>query len=175
MPIDPRIKCEKLLEAARGYLLLDMPDHALDQLRGIAEPRRSSFTVNQLRGECLRQKEAYHDALEAFEQAIAERPNDVAVLLGMAWCYKRTGRLPHAIAATQQAYRACPDEPVILYNLACYFALRGNKSRALSWLGRALRKDGALRRLIPGESDFDRIRSDPDFQFVAGLRSRCDA
>ena len=59
-----------------------------------------------------------------------------------------------------------PDDAVLLYNLACYFALSDQKEAALSWLGRALRMDRQLHRLIPMEPDFDSLRSDPDFRFI---------
>lgn len=170
MGISARRRRERLLEAARGYLLLDMPDHALEQLDAIPEPERSPFVINELRGEALRAKGEYAAALKAYGRALVENPTDLTVLMGMAWCYKRTGHLPKSIAAMHEAYRAHPDEPIVLYNLACYYALAGNKTQALSWLGRALRMRSELRRLIASETDFDGLRNDPDFQLVAGTR-----
>ena len=81
-------------------------------------------------------------------------------------CYKRIGQLPKAISAMEQAYHVAPKEAVILYNLSCYWSLSGNKTQALSWLGRALRMDQALRKLIDDESDFDPLRHDPDFRLI---------
>lgn len=174
MSKNARTQRERKLEAARGYLELDMPQHALRELNGIDEPEKCPFAINQLRGEAYRAQGEFHDALRAFGRALAEEPNDLSVLLGMAWCYKRTSQLPRAIAAMEQAYRAKPDEPIVLYNLSCYFALDGNKTQALSWLGRALRMESSLRKLIPDESDFDSLRDDPDFQFIAGMRNASD-
>lgn len=170
-----RVQRERKLEAARGYLELEMPQHALRELNGIEDPENCMQAVHQLRGEAMRVKGDFADALRAYSRALAEDPNDLAVLLGMAWCYKRTNQLPRAIAAMEQAYRAKPDEPIVLYNLSCYFALDGNKTQALSWLGRALRMESSLRKLIADESDFDLLRHDPDFQFVIGLRNLTDA
>lgn len=170
MPVE--LKRERRLEAAEGYLALDMPDHALHELEGVPDPEQCSYEVNLLRGEALRQKREHEAALRFYRRALDECPADVSVLMGMAWCYKRTGRLNLAIETMEQAYKASPDEPVVLYNLACYHALAGHKTQALSWLGRALRMEQALRKLIPAESDFDRLRDDPDFHFVAGEQSR---
>ncbi len=169
-----RARRERLLEAARGYLALDMPDHALEQLTAIENPEKCVFDLCQLRGEALRQKEQYKPALAAYSRALAEKPTDVSILMGMAWCYKRIDQLSRSIAAMQQAYRAAPREPIVLYNLACYFALAGKKSQSLSWLGRALRMEKSLSRLISDESDFDRLRDDPDFQFIAGTHDLSD-
>ena len=170
MGLNPRLLREKRLEAARGYLLLDMPDHALNELETIERPEKCAGEYNLLRGEALRGKKDFHAALRAYNRALAERPRNISILMGMAWCYKRIDQLPRAIAAMEEAYRIAPHEAIVLYNLACYYALGGNKPQALSWLGRAIRMEGSLRDLIPRETDFDPLRHDPDFQLIAGLR-----
>jgi tetratricopeptide (TPR) repeat protein len=144
-----------------------MATHALRELKGIDDPEDSAFDVNRLRGEALQQLGEHEAAIDAYTRALDEKPDDLSVLLGMAWCYKRTDQLQRAISAMEQAYRAAPNEPIVLYNLACYFALAGEKAQALSWLGRALRMRRELRQLIAEETDFDTLRGDPDFQFVA--------
>ena len=166
MAINPKRRRERLLEAARGYLTLEMPDHALRELRRIDSSDKDLFDIYQLRGESLRQKKEHEEALAVFSRALEERPDDLTVLMGMAWCFKRIGQLPNAISTMEQAYQASPKESIILYNLSCYYSLAGDKAQALSWLGRALRMEPALREIIPDESDFDSLRNDPDFQFV---------
>ena len=168
MIANPHRERERKLEAACGYLELNMPEHALRELDRIADPEAIPFEFNRLRGEALRTASQFEPALEAYARALAEQPEDLSVLMGMAWCYKRTGQLPRAIAAMEQAYRAHPKEPIVLYNLACYFSLGGEKAQALSWLGRALRMESSLRKLISDEPDFDSLRNDPDFQYVTG-------
>ncbi len=158
----------RLLEASRGYLMLGMSERALAELRQVADPEPFLFDYHSLRGEALRDRQEFSAALDAFHLAIRERPDDVGVLMGMAWCYKRVGQLARSISTMHEAYRVSPKEPVLLFNLACYYALDGDKPQALTWLGRALRMDADLRRLIPDESDFDRLRDDPDFQLIVG-------
>lgn len=175
MSSNSRTRRERRLEAARGYLMLDMPRHAVRELDAIEDPEKIPFELNQLRGEALKLRGEYEAALAAYNRALAEKPTDLTVLLGMAWCYKRTDQLSRAISAMEQAYRNQPNESIVLYNLACYFALDGNKTQALSWLGRALRMESSLRKLIPNESDFDRLRDDPDFQFVIGAKNTSEA
>lgn len=167
---DPlQLRRKRRMDAAEGYLLLDMPDHALRELDAVDRTDEYSFEWNQLRGEALRQKQEYAEALEFLQRAHAERPEELDVLLAMAWCYKRIDQLHKAIAALEKAYQFAADRAIVLYNLACYYCLAGDKERSLSLLGRALRLDGHYRKLIPGEPDFDLLRNDPDFQFVAGL------
>lgn len=159
---------DRKIEAAGGYLELNMPQHALRELARIADPEAIPFDFNRTKGEALRAAGEFEPALDAFSRALAEQPTDLSVLMGMAWCYKRTNQLSRAIAAMEQAYRAHPKEPIVLYNLACYFSLGGEKAQALSWLGRALRMESSLRKLVPEEPDFDSLRNDPDFQYVTG-------
>ena len=158
------------LEAARGYLALGMPTHALRELAVIDPVAVDRLPVDLLRGDCLRESGRHAEAVQAYRRALANTPRDVAVYIGLGCCYKRLDQLPKAITAMEEAYRIAPREPVVLYNMACYYALQGDKNLALSWLGRALRIEASLRKLIPDEHDFDQLRHDPDFRFVAGIR-----
>ncbi len=171
MARNERVLRERRIEAAGGYLMLEMPDQALRVLSEIKDPEKCPFELNKHRGEAFRQKKQHEKALIAFRRALAEKPSELSVMLGMSWCYKRTDQLPKAIAAMEQAYRLFSDESIVLYNLACYLALAGEKDQALSWLGRSLRMNGSLRELIPNESDFDQLRDDPGFQLIAGTIS----
>lgn len=169
-----RSRREKLLAAAEGYIDLEMHSHALANLDEIGERGDDSYRINYLRGDALRHLERHDEALAAFHLAFDEKPDDVELLMVMAWCYKRTNQLPRAITSMEQAYRIAPKEPVILYNMSCYWSLAGNKTQSLSWLGRALRLDRSLRQLIDRETDFDPLRHDPDFQLIVGALAKND-
>jgi tetratricopeptide (TPR) repeat protein len=189
--VNPQRDRQRKLEAACGYIELNMPEHALRELGRITDPESIPLDFNRLRGEGLRALDRFDEALETYGRALAIDPEDIGVLAGMAWCYKRTGQLPKAIEAMEQAYQSHPKELIVLYNLACYFSLAGEKAQALSWLGRALRMESALRKQHPEgerglapwgysqlepslreriaeEPDFDPLRNDPDFQYLTG-------
>lgn len=154
------------LETVEGYLLLGMSQQALREIDALRSNGCDSIHLCRLRGEALRELRRHEDALEAFHEADAREPGDLTTLMGMAWCLKRVDRIDEALETMLRAYQAHPEEPVVLFNIACYFTLSGDKSQALSWLGRALRMEPELRKLIPSESDFDSLRDDPDFQFI---------
>jgi Flp pilus assembly protein TadD len=153
------------LEAAQGYLLLGMAEHAQRELATVTPSERSG-SWHGLQAEACRLLEDHDAAVLEYQRALADDPQNLELLNGLAWCLKRTERLPAAITAMLQAYGAHPKEASVLYNLACYYALAGDKTQALSWLGRALRMQPALTRLIPEDTDFSGLRTDPDFQFI---------
>jgi len=157
---------QRRLEAARGYLILGMPECALRELKLIKRPEFCRFECLLLEAEALRDLSRYDDAIPVFEEALVHSPRDLQVFLGLAWCYKRIGRLDQAIQTLEAGKEYHPEEPIVIYNLACYYSLSGDKPKAIECLGRSLRMEPQLRQLIPGESDFDQLRTDPDFQFV---------
>lgn len=160
---------QRQLRAAEGYLSLGMPDHALEALTEVADSGESVLECHLLRGDALRAKLDHHRALDCFQRAHEFSPQSLEALLGMAWCYKRIDRIDESIQTMLLAYQRHPTVPVILYNLACYHALAGNKGQALSWLGRALRMDRGMSKLIPDETDFDSLRDDPAFKHLLEL------
>jgi tetratricopeptide (TPR) repeat protein len=159
----------RLLDAAEGYLLLNLPRQALEELRRVGDPGVLVYEFHLVRAETHRALAQWSDALDDFRACYELQPKNLDVLMGLAWCYKRIDRLSQAIAVMLEAYRTHADVPVVLYNIACYYALDGQKQPALSWLGRALRKDRELLRLIPAETDFNAIRHDPDFHRLLEL------
>ena len=168
MPKNRDSRRDRLLREAEGYLELQMPAYALEALDRIENPGDAAFNVSYLRGMAYREQRDHAKALVEFTKAGELEPDNIALLLAMAWCFKRVDQIPQSIAMLDRAYKIAPKEALILYNLSCYWSLLGNKTQALSWLGRALRLDGSFRDLIADESDFDSLRHDPDFQLVIG-------
>lgn len=160
--IRDRIKRE--LDEAEGYLLLNLPRRALDILERRSDWATMQFEASFLTGEALRSLERYREALKPLEIAAALRPDNVNVAIALGWCYKRTHRLAQAIDALERAERHSPQEPLLHYNLACYWSLAGNAPKALDELAVAFDLEPELRNKIADESDFDKLRGNPDFE-----------
>jgi len=160
---------QRRIERAEGYLMLGMAEQALRELRSVADPSIDLYAYHHHRADAYRVLNRFAEALEEFQQCQTIQPQEIDVLMGLAWCFKRLGQLSQAIATTHDAVQAHPEEPVLLYNLACYYALGGQKTQSLSWLGRALRMAPGLRALIPEESDFNPIRQSTEFRKLLAL------
>ena len=166
MVILPASRPKRYLNAAEGYLILEMPEQALRELSRITAADRDSEKYYRLLGQAQQLATHYQEALDAYQHAYDKDSENLTTLMGMAWCFKRTDQLSAAISIMEEAYQHHADEPVVLYNLSCYFTLTGDKVKAISWLGRSLRMEPGLIKLIHDEPDFDSLRSDKDFRFV---------
>jgi tetratricopeptide (TPR) repeat protein len=160
-----RDRIKRQLDEAEGYLMLDLPQRTLAILERRSDWATMQFEASFLKGEALRSLGRYREALKPLEIAAGLRPAEVGVAIALGWCYKRTHRLAQAIDALERASRHNPHAPGVLhYNLACYWSLAGNATKALDELSLALDLDPELRHQIADEADFDQLRGNPDFE-----------
>ena len=66
----------------------------------------------------------------------------------------------------EQAMELAPNDPLVLYNAACNFALLGESDRALDGLERAIEAGVAVGDWIKHDPDFESLRSHPRFQAI---------
>jgi uncharacterized Ntn-hydrolase superfamily protein len=71
---------------------------------------------------------------------------------------------PAAVAKAEAALARFPDDPLLLYNLACCESLDGRQAAALEHLGRALAGDRSLLETARADSDFAALADDPTFR-----------
>ena len=160
-------RTKRRLGAAEGYLMLGMPLKALAILEEQRDWATMRFEAAFLTGEALRTIGRHREAITALELAAALRPGDVGAAVALGWCYKRTQRLAQAIDALARAARHRPDEPLLHYNLACYWTLAGNPLQAIPALTNAVRLDPSLRANLGREPDFAALQGRADFQRLA--------
>jgi adenylate cyclase len=56
------------------------------------------------------------------------------------------------------------DEPVVLYNVACFYALQGEHDRCIELLTRAIDKGWGDREWLETDSDLNAVRGDARFK-----------
>src|SRR5213078_4469782 len=120
--------------------------------------------------------------IELGRQAEARRANELAV----AWIEKhlelnpdearayslgasvliRLGKTKDSKQWTQQAMTLAPNDPLILYNAACNWALLGESDHALDGLERGLDAGVAVGDWIRHDPDFASLRDHPRFQAI---------
>jgi adenylate cyclase len=86
---------------------------------------------------------------------------------------QRLGRGEEGGAYAEKALRMRPDDFGTLYNVACYYSLRGDCERALDLLEQAISHGGGYYDWIMHDTDLAALRDSPRFQqLVSGLHDR---
>lgn len=94
----------------------------------------------------------------SFLEGILRRDHDyVEVLQILGDDYTLRGRFADVLQVDQQLARLRPDEPLVLYNLACSYALTEQIEQALLALTQAIER---------GYNDFSWLSKDPDLKSV---------
>jgi len=82
--------------------------------------------------------------------------------------YFATQEYDKAYELMAEAHKEFPDDPAVLFNLACSESLTGRTDEAVEHLGRSIESDERFRELARNDADFDPIRADPRFTSLVG-------
>ncbi|MBU0640737.1 MAG: hypothetical protein KKB50_17880 [Planctomycetes bacterium] len=88
---------------------------------------------------------------------------EVRKLNGQALSAYQDGDARQALALTKQAYATSPDNAIVLYNLACFNSLCGNREEALSWLQKAVEGGFYAPKKISGDPDLESLHAEPEY------------
>ncbi len=93
--------------------------------------------------------------IDFYERLIKTNPDYVEALIPLAEAYTQKGRIREGLEIDKRLSRLREDDPVVHYNLACSYALVGEKEAALA----ALRMAVSL-----GYDDWKHLIKDPDLK-----------
>jgi uncharacterized Ntn-hydrolase superfamily protein len=71
-----------------------------------------------------------------------------------------SGQYERAINLIAPVAERWPDDPMVLYNLACFESLAGRRADAVAHVRRTLELDPTMRAMVDADSDFDPIRDE---------------
>lgn len=103
-------------------------------------------------------------ALGTLERHIKLNPHDTRALYFAAQNLYRVGEKGKAATMAEQALKQAQDEPVVLYNVACFYAEQGDKERAIDLLERAVDLGWGDRAWMAHDSDLDPLHEHPRFK-----------
>ncbi len=118
-----------------------------------------SLRLDMLNKSCTRRKLTRKEQRDldfeiSFMQGVVRRdPGFTEAWRVLSEDFSRRGKFDEAFKADEQLARMQPDDPGILYNLACSYALLKNVEAAVGVLGQAIAK---------GFTDFKWLLKDPD-------------
>jgi adenylate cyclase len=105
-------------------------------------------------------------AIERIEKHLELKPDEARAYSLGASILIRLGEIERSKIWTQQALALAANDPLILYNAACNWALLGERERAIDGLERALAAGVAVADWITHDPDFESLRNHPRFQAI---------
>ncbi len=84
--------------------------------------------------------------------------------LRRASLFHEPGKYAQGVELLREALGRYGEDPVLLYDLACFESLAGDTEEALAHVARSLELDPQLRPGAAADSDFEALRQDPRFQ-----------
>jgi Flp pilus assembly protein TadD len=107
---------------------------------------------------------ASNRAVKAIEKWLDINPEDARALNLGATIWSNLGETDKALEWARHSLEIDPDDPQLLYNVACVYAIEGMKEDAILCLERAFDKGWGHREWIEHDSDLNSLRSDRRFQ-----------
>ena len=146
---------------ARGYYAQGRTDRAVYWFRRASEARPEDYQAPTLLGSALRglglkaeSDAAYRSAVDLAQKHLEVNPGDTRALYFSAIAYCQIGeRRDLALEWADRALAIDPDEPQVLYNVACVYTLQGLFDKALDCL---------TKTVAHGELWREWMRNDPD-------------
>ena len=142
---------------------------------GDARGQQSSALVVERTGAAARSREGIDRVCELRVEDHPEPIVELRRLLGIhqvwdalrrASFFHEPGRYGEGAAILREALDEHGDDPVLLYDLACFESLAGDTEEALEHVARSLELDPKLGPGAAVDSDFEALRQDPRFLAV---------
>jgi adenylate cyclase len=103
-------------------------------------------------------------ALGTLERHLKLNPHDTRAIYFAAQNLYRVGERDKAIAMAEQAMKQGLNEPVVLYNVACFYTGLGETERAIDLLEQAVEQGWGDRAWMENDSDLVSLHAEPRFQ-----------
>ena len=110
---------------------------------------------------------ARRKAVKLIEQRLDIDPDHARAYNLGATTLMKLGNIPRALEFATMSLSIEPDDPLILYNVACMYALMDKREDALAHLERAISNGFSHKESLANDPDLESIRKTPWFQAIA--------
>lgn len=114
-------------------------------------------------GEKDKMTKALSDALLMYPRYLSLHPDDARAHIFFAVTLVRAGRTQDAHSKAARAIELSPNDPLMFYNAACFYASIGDKALALKSLKDALSTGYGFYEWIKRDPDLDIVRNEPEY------------
>lgn len=108
-------------------------------------------------------QETVHQAALFYSSYLLHNPDDARAHQFYAITLKRLGRLDEAKKEMDKGIKLEPNDLMIIYNAACFYALIGDKTAAIENLNKAIDNGYRNYEYIKHDPDFYSLKKEPDF------------
>lgn len=160
----------------RIYNNTDQYAEAMKQFQRVLELNPDFYSVYgdlQIVYGHLGDKEKYqqilHEGLKTYERYLSQHPDDSRGHMYYATDLAQVGRKEEAKIQAAKAIELSPDDPLMLYNAACFYAIMGEKAKAIQSIRDAIAVGYGNFEWLMRDTDLDSLRDEPEFkEFIKG-------
>jgi len=102
-------------------------------------------------------------SVEFYPRFLSQHPDDARARIYYAIALARYGRADEAKQEAARASEMSPDDPLMLYNVACFYGVIGEKLAAIETLKRAITAGFQYYDWIKRDGDLESIRNEPEY------------
>jgi serine/threonine protein kinase/Flp pilus assembly protein TadD len=102
-------------------------------------------------------------ALEMYPRYLHLHPDDGRAHIYYAIDLTKAGRVDEAKSEAMKAIQLSPDDPLMLYNVSCFYSRLGERLSGVETLKKAISAGFENFEWIKRDTDFDNIRDEPDY------------
>ena len=158
---------QRLVTEVDGWLDLRCPDKALERLQPLLERPSTRTEALVLRVRAYAGLKRWEKALVDIAELRATTHDPDWLDLTEAWCKRRTGDVPAAIACVRRLLERNRTHAKAHFNLGCYLALTGETEQALAEVTLACGLEEDYRHELLAEPDLEPLYKDPRFRELA--------
>jgi TolB-like protein/Tfp pilus assembly protein PilF len=115
-------------------------------------------------GEKEKYQKILHEGLEVYKRYLSQHPDDSRCHMYYATDLAQVGRKDEAKLQAAKAIELSPDDPLMLYNAACFYAQMGEKKEAIQSLRDAIAVGYGNYEWLRRDTDLDTLRDEPEFK-----------
>ena len=102
--------------------------------------------------------------IQFYEGLLKKKPDYIDALSALADLYTKRGFFRKGLMIDEKLAKIKPDDPTVLYNLACSYSLVNDTDRAFRTIKKAIRYGYDDIRYMEKDDDLQNLRSDQRFQ-----------
>jgi len=167
--------CTELFEAyyyyGRSCFAQGQFEKAAELFGQASQANPADFQALSLRGLCFRALNRKTEARETFQQTLKRidnhlqlNPDDVRAVYMKSGAFAGLGDDAQALEWSDRALSMDPEEPSVLYNVACNYALMNEREKALDCIEKAFAKGFGHIEWMENDPDFLSIKNHPRFK-----------